>query len=407
MSGGTRSYEMARCLLAKGHEVNMVTSWRETDSRNLWFITEEEGISVHWLPVPYSNHMSYPDRIQAFIKFAFFSSHKAASLEADVIFATSTPLTIAIPAVYAAQKRKVPMVFEVRDLWPELPIAIGALHHPLLKLAARWLERRAYFNAEAVVALSPGMKEGVEKTGYPASRVAVIPNSSDNSLFNVSAEQIAKFRRERPWLKHRPMLLYAGALGKINGVGYLVELAQYLQQLDPEIRILIVGDGFEKETILRKARFAGVWQNNLFWEPPVPKHKIPQYFCAAQMSANLTIDEPTVHANSANKFFDTISAAKPVFINGAGWQADLVKHIDCGIAAWNVPIEKVAELVVQKIRDPHWLQAAGGRSRLLAEQHFDRDLLAGKLEQLLMSAAQGKGEMASQIAPDSFSSLHS
>src|SRR5690554_4062815 len=121
MSGGTRSYEMARRMVAAGHEVHMVTSIRNNDSnQKSWLSTDEAGINVHWYPVPYSNHMSFLQRIKAFFAFAFAARQKAASLQGDVVFATSTPLTIALPAVFTARKLKVPMVFEVRDLWPEM-----------------------------------------------------------------------------------------------------------------------------------------------------------------------------------------------------------------------------------------------------------------------------------------------
>jgi hypothetical protein len=128
MSGGTRSYEMARRMVAAGHEVQMVTSYREPDAnRNGWFKTEEAGIQVHWYPVPYSNHMSFFQRIRAFLSFALAARKKAAKLDGDIIFATSTPLTIALPAVPASRKKKIPMVFEVRDLWLKIPVAVEYL----------------------------------------------------------------------------------------------------------------------------------------------------------------------------------------------------------------------------------------------------------------------------------------
>ena len=105
MSGGTRSYEFARRLVSMGHEVDMITTWREPDSRKSWFVTQEDGIKVHWLPLQYSNHMSYFKRIKAFIKFAWYSAHRAAYLESDIVLATSTPLTVAFPAVYASKKK--------------------------------------------------------------------------------------------------------------------------------------------------------------------------------------------------------------------------------------------------------------------------------------------------------------
>ena len=184
MSGGTRSYEMARRLVSMGHEVTMITSWRSSHVGTHWFETDESGIKVLWLPVKYSNHMSYAARVRAFFRFAFGAARKAASLPADVVFATSTPLTIAFPGIFAAKALNVPMVFEVRDLWPELPIAIGALKNSMLKYAAVRLERFAYNNSSRIIALSPGMRDGVVRSGYSENRVTVIPNSADLELFD-------------------------------------------------------------------------------------------------------------------------------------------------------------------------------------------------------------------------------
>lgn len=109
MSGGTRSYEMARRMVSAGHEVHMVTSYREQGlNRKGWFQTKAAGINVHWYPVPYSNHMGFAQRVKAFIAFALAARKKAVELDGDIIFATSTPLTIALPAVPASRKKKNP-----------------------------------------------------------------------------------------------------------------------------------------------------------------------------------------------------------------------------------------------------------------------------------------------------------
>lgn len=134
MSGGTRSYEMARKLVAMGHEVNMITSWRENDGKTDWFETEEAGIHVHWIPVPYSNKMGFYERLRAFTKFAVYSSLKAIQLKSDIIFATSTPLTIAIPGVIASKINHIPMVFEVRDLWPRSTYITWSAEKSLFKI---------------------------------------------------------------------------------------------------------------------------------------------------------------------------------------------------------------------------------------------------------------------------------
>ena len=228
MQGGTRSYEMARRLVAAGHEVHMVTSDRERSGAP--YQTDEAGINVTWIPVAYSNTMGALSRIRAFADFAWKSSRIAAKIDGDIVFATSTPLTIAIPGVYASKRRKIPMVFEVRDLWPEMPIAMSVLRDPVSKFLARKLERFAYRNSAHIVALSPGMKEGVVKQGYPESRVSVIPNGCDTEEFDVDPARGLAFRAQYDWLQDRPLVVYVGTIGAVNGVSYLADLARQKPQ---------------------------------------------------------------------------------------------------------------------------------------------------------------------------------
>jgi glycosyltransferase involved in cell wall biosynthesis len=130
------------------------------------------------------------------------------------------------------------MVFEVRDLWPELPIAVGALKSPLSIMAARRLERFAYDHACRIIALSPGMKEGIVRTGYPSDRVTVIPNSCDFDLFDVGPEPGRAFRARHAWLQDRPLVVYTGTLGEINKVEYLAQLAASVATRDPLVAAL-------------------------------------------------------------------------------------------------------------------------------------------------------------------------
>jgi len=388
MPGGTRSYEFARRLVSMGHIVNMVTSWRENVQGAGWYTTIEAGITVHWLPVKYSNHMSYINRIKAFFTFAFASSLRAASIRSDIIFATSTPLTIALPAIYASHKLKVPMVFEVRDLWPELPIAIGALRNPLAIAMAKRLESLAYRNSTAIVALSPGIRMGILKSRYPSSRIAVIPNSSDNREFSLQKDTAMAWRKNRPWLGNRPLLVYAGAFGKINGVGYLVRIAIHLKNLAPNIRILLIGDGSEKEAIISYAKASQVFGINLFIENKIPKRDIPVVFAASDMLSSLFIDIKEMQSNSANKFFDALAAGKPVLINYGGWQAELISKAKCGIVTCRNNDWHDAAVITKFLLDKNWLLQAGHNAKQLALELFDRDILATQLASVLTNVNQ-------------------
>jgi glycosyltransferase involved in cell wall biosynthesis len=399
MSGGTRSYEIARRMVSAGHVVHMVTSYRDENcEKSEWFTSNEEGITVHWFPVLYSNHMSYFERVSAFFVFAWAARKKAMSLGGDVVFATSTPLTIALPAIPASKKNKIPMVFEVRDLWPEMPIAMGVLQNPIIRYLARKLESWAYKNSSSIIALSPGMKRGVVATGYPSSRVAVIPNSSDNLEFRHNAKLGRDFRKERTWLNDKPLLVYTGTFGKVNGVDYLVELARELKALKSDIKILLVGDGQERQSVINKAKRYNVYNDNLFFEQSVPKKQIPALLSAADMSSAVFIDLPEMRPNSANKFFDALASGTPVLLNYGGWMHDLVNKHDCGLAMWKKSIVEVATELEYYMHDKLWLNASGESARLLAEQCFDRDILAGQLIEVIEAVVEGHPDRAEAIA---------
>lgn len=390
MTGGTRSYEMARRLVDRGHEVHMVTSSRDGESSGRpergWTETVEAGIRVHWCSVPYSNGMSYRRRIGAFAKFSRLAARKATSLRGDVIFATSTPLTIALPGVYAARRQSIPMVFEVRDLWPEMPIAIGALNNPLMIRAARRLERFAYRNASRIVALSPGMKDGIVATGYAAENVTVIPNGCDLSLFRVPKESGIVFRYRQEWLRDRPLVVYTGTLGTINGVDYLARLAAAVRRRDVGIRILVIGSGCEEEKVRQTAHRLRVLGRNFFMCPSLPKAQIPAVLSAADMAASVFLDLPQMWNNSANKVFDALAAGRPTLINHEGWHADRIRQTGCGLVLDPNDLESSADSLVGAIRDKRWLAGARVAAARVAEEHFNRDELAGQLESVLLRA---------------------
>jgi glycosyltransferase involved in cell wall biosynthesis len=384
MKGGTRSYEMARRMVAAGHQVHMITSRIDgAISGSTWVQEKIDGIDVHWLPVEYDNAMGYARRLLAFSKFARKASTYAAAIKADIVFATSTPLTVALPGIVASRRQRVPMVFEVRDLWPELPIAMGALSFPFAQAGARWLERWAYRNSDRIVVLSPGMGEGVARTGYPKDRIHCIPNSSDIDLFDVPKQRGHAFRAKRPWLGDRPLVIYAGTFGRINGVGYLAELAASMKDIAPAVRFLAVGAGAESNAIRERAIQLNVLDQNFFIEDAMKKSDIPDLFSAADVSTSLFVDLKPMWNNSANKFFDSLAAGRPIAINYGGWQADLLNEAGAGIVIDPANPALAAQRLRDFLDDRAALERAGRLAAALARSRFSRDGLAAELIEVL------------------------
>lgn len=387
MPGGTRSFEMARRLVRSGHEVHLITTDRQARRGSVrWRTTDEDGIHVHWLPVPYSNEMTYRRRVVAFAHFALCATVRALSIRPDLVLGSSTPLTVVLPGVTAARLHRVPFVFEVRDLWPEVPIELGALRDPAARRAAMALAGWAYRNSAKVVALSPGMKDGVVARGYPADDVTVIPNACDVDLFEVSDERVERFRQSRGWLQHRPLVVYAGALGRANGVGYLVRVAAEMAQLAPEVRFLVAGEGYERSALTAEAERLGVLGHNLFLEPWMPKSEIPVLLGAATVATSLFLPVPGLAHNSANKFFDALAAGRPVAVNYGGWQADLLTDRGAGLVLDPADHHAAAEVLARHLTDADWVKSASEAALKLAEGEFARDLQFERLEGVLSAA---------------------
>ncbi len=394
-SGGTRSYEQARRLVARGHEVAMVTSnammparWRSLDRVTH---TELDGIRLVVLPVAYENRMDYRARMAAFARFAAGATQVAMRHRSDVVFATSTPLTIALPGLVASFGRRVPMVFEVRDLWPELPIAMGALSHPLAKLAARGLEWAAYHGAAHVVALSPAIADGVAQRGIPRDRITVIPNACDLAAFS-AAEAAAPAIRTRylgDFDPARPLVLYGGTFGAINDVAWMADVAAAAAARGSDLQFAMVGDGAGRDALLQRARAHGVLDRSLRVLPPVPKREMPGLLGCATVASSLFLPLPEMRANSANKFFDALAAARPLAINYEGWHAELVTRSEAGIAMPYHDAAAAASMLDAFAHDGPALARARHASAALARASFDRDMLATTLEEVLLRAAAG------------------
>ncbi len=390
MSGGTRSFEFGRRFVSAGHDVHVVTSHRDGTApvRRGWYQTVEAGMQVHWLLNPYSNKMSYPRRIFSFINYAIKSIPKVSSINADIILASSTPLTIAIPALYASYIHQIPLVFEIRDLWPAGPIEVGALKNSFIISVAKYLERTAYAKSSHVIALSSIMEHGIIATGYPKHKVTIIPNSSDIELFRIPAEVGQKFLNEHPYLSAGPLVVYCGTLGLLNTVQYLVEIAGQMLKIDPSARFLIVGDGRERISIHNKAVQLGVLHRNLWIFPKVPKKQVPAILSACTIACSLGIELPHCQAEAANKVFDTFAAGRPLLINHGGLVADILNETGAGIVVPSGDSVTAASQLHRFLHDKEALSRARRASANLADTRFNRDRHAEQLLNILELAAK-------------------
>src|SRR3954452_19511889 len=350
--GGTRSYEFARRFVARGHEVRMVTAGQ--GARHV------EGIEVAGGSGAYSDYftataMTYPKRIAAFARFAVGATLAALrGPRPDVIYATSPPLTMALPALLASLRWRAPFVFEVRDLWPEAPIQMGALRNPLLSSLARGLERLAYRRAATVIALSPGIRDGVLGGGAPVTAVELVPNAADLELF--APERDGRELRERLKLGDRFVVSYFGAMGEANDLTQVVEAAALT---DPEqVAFVLLGGGKRRGALEELANRLGA-RNVLFCDPVPDKGSVARLAAASGACLTVFKDVPVLATNSPNKLFDTLAAGRPAIVNTPGWMRERVERNEAGLFARPGDARDLADKVERLRADPDLARRLG------------------------------------------------
>jgi glycosyltransferase involved in cell wall biosynthesis len=390
---------MAQRLLARGHEVTMVCGSGQMASSGLTGEPVEgvrrgnvDGINVIELWLPYSNYDSYLKRSLIFLRYAWRSVKLALRMDYDLLFATSTPLTAGIPGIVMKVFRKKPFVFEVRDLWPELPREMGVITNPIILKAMSMLEWLSYHSADMCIGLSPGIVQGITQRGIPSSRVTMVPNGCDLELFMPCGSK--GVRNISGIDKDDFIAIFCGAHGIANGLDSVLDAAKVLkEQKEHNIKLLFVGDGKLKPKLMERARKEGL--DNCIFCNPVPKGELAKITAACDIGLMILANVPAFYyGTSPNKFFDYISSGLPVLNNYPGWLSEMIDSSDCGIAIPPEDSKAFAEALVTMRDDPARRFRMGNNARAFAESDFKREKLADQFVFFLENTQKNIGKHA-------------
>lgn len=371
--GGTRSYWNSLELIKNGHNVTVIrydkTIEKPVERRCI------DGINVISIKIQYSQYMGIIARLQAFLSFMFLSTKIALrEKDIDLVIATSTPLTVGFPALVLKKLKKIPYIFEVRDLWPEVPIQMGGLRNGLVIRIARWFEKSIYTNASHIIALSPGMKKGVVDTGIPENMVEMIPNMAKIDKFYPRPHDLS-IAEEHGISSGTFKIIYFGALGEANAIEYVMDAAiQLKNQLDVEF--LFIGYGPKSPFIDETAKTNGL--SNVSYLGVFNMETTSNIVNLCDVSLVTFSDIPILSTNSPNKLFDSLSAGKPIIVNSPGWTKDLVEEHHCGVFVEPKKPEDLAEKIIQLKDSPKLCGEMGKNSRKLAETRYDKSILCKK-----------------------------
>ena len=378
---GIRSYAMARALIKNGHSVTMVCGSPKNGNTGLTgpYIDGVrrgviDGIDIIEFEIQFSNTLSLTQRLKGFIHFAIKSVQLALVEDYDLLFATTTPLTASIPGIAAKWLRRKPFVFEVRDLWPELPKAMGVIKNPIILWLMSILEWVSYHSADRLIGLSPGIVDGIISRGIKREKVAMIPNGCDLDIFAIEPDGW----RPEGVAKTDLMAIFTGTHGLANGLDAVIEAALELQNRKQQhIKLVLVGNGMKKAALQKRAQELKL--SNVIFHDPVDKTKLAGLMSEADIGLQVLANVPAFYyGTSPNKFFDYIAAGLPVLNNYPGWLAELIKQEDAGYTVSPESPIQFADALEKAALNREKLKQMGKNAQALAKREFDRAKLSQK-----------------------------
>jgi glycosyltransferase involved in cell wall biosynthesis len=385
-SYGTRVYEFTKRWVEKGHDVTVVTSvYAKSDIRATRFIDNQiyDGINVKIINVSVDNKQPTLKRIWAFIQYMATSCWFALTLKADVVVSSSGPITVGLPGLVAHYLRGRKFVFEVRDLWPEVAVELGILHNKTIIKFSYWFEKRCYKAASQIITLSPGMEADI-KSRFGFSNITTVTNAANLNLFGDRNE-----KSDTGDLKPMSYAIYNGNIGVVNNSYWLYYAAKILNAKGrSDIKIVLVGDGQQKEELARKAKEEGV--GNFILPGLMPKNVLVAYIQNALVSLVPLKGTRILDTSSPNKFFESMAAGIPVIQNTRGWIHDYLTENNVGFTLDPDNPDALAGLLIELEGDKEKVREMGARAKTLAARDFDKNILADRMLSALISTQKSK-----------------
>lgn len=387
--GGSRFNEMARHWAEAGAEVTVLagmvhynTGKKPDKYRRKWVVQEDysPGVTVLRCHVSESYNKSFAGRLWGYFSFVFSSLYAGLfRLETgfDVVLVTSPPLFVGITGALLARFRQKPLLFEIRDLWPESAIDTGVLTNPLIIRLAYAFEKWIYTEASRINVLTPAFRKKLEADkGIPPEKIVDIPNAADFSIAQAVQQDFDRdaFRRKLGWAGQF-VALYVGAHGVANSLIQLIETAELLR--DEPIRIVMIGEGMERKMLLDEVQKRGL-ETKVQMLPPVSKQEVFRYILGADAGVSVLKNVETFKTVYSNKTFDYMACSRPVVLGIDGVSRELVETARCGTFAEPENARAIAEVLRSYARNPALAQEHGRNGNAYALQNFDRNTLAAR-----------------------------
>lgn len=386
-AGSTRHFELAKHLVKKGNKVTIIGSTVSYLTGTVEkrfkgkFIHKEiiQGVEIVRVWAYSKIHKSYVKRVFSFISFMFSSIIAGLKTKKiDAIIACSPQIFTGISGFILSKLKKVPFIFEVRDLWPKFAIETGVISNPVIIRLAEFLEKSIYKRADYFIINSPGFNSHLINFGIQQNKIFLIPNGVDTQSFKPENKH-NRIRKELG-LDKNFVVLYSGAHGKANDLDTIIHSANLLSD-HSDITFLLVGDGKEKKRLIRLRDKYNL--KNVIFAGAQPKNRMPEYCNAADVCIAILKKLDSFKTTYPNKIFDYMACGRPTILAIDGVAREVIEKAKAGEFVEPENPEQLANKVLKFYKNQDLIKEYGINSRKYVVEHFDRERIAKNLNTAL------------------------
>lgn len=379
-----RVSELARHWVAAGHDVTVLTGFpnhpdgvvRPEYRQRFWrgFCREDfHGVKVlRTFLLPFPNRKPY-ERILNYTSFCMSAALAASFAERpDIVIATSPQLLVGLSGWWAARIKKVPLVLEVRDLWPESLVGTGvgnesSLMYRSIGKVATFLYRRA----DSIVVVTPSFRDHLAREwSVQPEKISIVQNGVETALFTPQSSGLEI--RAQLGMEGKFVVSYIGTLGLAHGLETLIDAAERLQSVAPEVLIMLVGEGADRERILALAQSKQL--KNLVFVSQQPREMIPSYISASEACLVMLRGKEVFETVIPTKMLEFMSCARPVILAVRGQAKRVLEAAGGGICVEPDSPEALCSAILRLKEHPALCEEMGraGRSYIIRELSRER-----------------------------------
>jgi glycosyltransferase involved in cell wall biosynthesis len=354
------------------------TGKKRSEYRGKLFVFKKHGlVDVCRCHVSESYNSNFFGRISGYLSFVFYSLWAGLFKihdKFDLVLVTSPPLFLGITGYILSMVKRAPMVFEVRDLWPESVVDTGVIKNSLIIRFSFWLEKFLYSKSKLINVLTPAFRSVlIDSKKINPEKIIYIPNAAD---FTLSEEVLNTFNpsalRAEKGVIDKFVVTYVGAHGLANGLHQILDTAELLT--DTNIQFWLIGKGMLRDKLIADAKKRKI--KNIEFIDPVPKVEVYKYILASDMGASVLIKNDTFKTIYSNKTFDYMSCKKPILLAIDGVSREMVEEADAGVFVEPENPVDFAEKIRFYMSNPKKLKQQGENGYRYAKVNFDRIVLA-------------------------------